>query len=186
MNMRILVACERSYRVTGAFRARGHDAWSCDIVNTDGDINYHIQDDVLNHLCEGWEMMIAFPPCTFLCVSGARWFDHPLYPNRRIDQRRAVGFVLKLASAPIEKIAIENPVGILSSVWRRPDQIIEPYYFGDEASKRTCLWLKNLQPLRWGRDVQMAFNETRPPQTEVVGIGEHIIFRGGESYAEVV
>ena len=140
--MRVLVGCEYSGRVREAFRAIGHDAWSCDIIPSDDNSPFHIQDDILNHLDDDWDMLVAFPPCTHLAVSGARWFA-----KKRIKQNKAVAFVECLMSAPIPKIAIENPVGILSTKIRKPDQIIQPYYFGDPFRKRTCLWLKGLPKL---------------------------------------
>lgn len=139
--MRILVGCERSGQVRRALRAVGHDAWSCDLIAADDGSPYHVQSDVLTILAEGWDAMIAFPECTYLCGSGIHW------NNRRRGWERteqAIGFVLKLADAPIGQIAIENPIGILSTRWRKPDQIIQPYEFGDDASKKTCLWLKGL------------------------------------------
>lgn len=146
----MLIACECSGRVREAFRAIGHDAWSCDIQPADDDSPYHIQGDVLKVIdfnntgtkAWRWDMMIAFPPCTHLASSGARWF-----PKKQIKQAKSLAFVECLMSAPIPKIAIENPVGIISTKIRKPDQIIQPYYFGDKFSKRTCLWLKGLPHL---------------------------------------
>lgn len=144
--MKILVACERSGRVREAFRRKGHDAWSCDIVPADDRSEYHIRDDVMNHLSDGWDMMIAFPPCTHLAVSGARWFTEGKKDIQlQID---ALAFVQKLMDAPISKIAIENPVSVISTHIRKPDQIINPYQFGDPVPKKTCLWLKNLPKLK--------------------------------------
>lgn len=177
--MRILIGCERSQVVTKAFRERGHEAYSCDLVPTEGNADWHIEGDVLKHLADGWDLMIAHPPCTFLAVSGAAWFDHPRYPDRRENQQEAADFFMAFANAPIERICIENPVSVMSTIWRKPDQIIQPYYFGDEATKTTCLWLKNLSLLRYGQEVQLAFGETKPPQTEIVNPGEHIIYKSG-------
>ena len=165
--MRVLVACEFSGIVREAFAKRGHNAWSCDLLPTEIPGN-HIQGDVLGTLNDAWDLMIAHPPCTYLAVSGAAWFDSPLYPNRREDQKEAVDFFMKFADAPIDKICIENPVCIMSTVWKPPSQIIQPYYFGDEVRKTTCLWLKNLPKLRYGNEVQMALGEDIPPQTEIV------------------
>lgn len=145
--MKVLIACEFSGIVREAFRKRGHDAWSCDLLPTEIPGN-HIQDDVLKHLGEGWDLMIAHPPCTFLASSGAKWLYDSRYPNRKQDQCKSMEFVRQLANAPIHRIAIENPVGCISREWRQPDQIIQPYFFGDEAQKSTCLWLKNLPPLQ--------------------------------------
>jgi len=145
--MRVLIACEFSQVVCKAFRDKGHEAYSCDILPTEGNHEWHIQDDVLKHLDDGWDLMIAHPPCTYLATSGARWLYDKRYPNRKRDQELAVKFFMDLYNAPIGKVAVENPVGIISSVFRKPDQIIHPYYFGDKAQKATCLWLKNLNPL---------------------------------------
>lgn len=140
--MKILIACEFSGIVRDAFRALGHDAVSCDILPSERP-GPHIQGDVLTILSEGWDMMIAHPPCTHLAVSGARWFS-----AKQIEQAEALNFVWALMDAPIPRIAVENPVSIISSRIRRPDQIIQPWQFGHEESKATCLWLKNLPPLR--------------------------------------
>ncbi len=144
--LRILVACEESQTVTQALRKRGHQAFSCDILPTTGkNPEWHIQDDVLNHLDKGWDMMIAFPPCTYLTVSGNAWMDDP---ERQKQRKKALTFVRKLMLAPINMIAIENPVGVISTQIRKPDQIVQPYHFGDKAKKTTCLWLKNLPMLK--------------------------------------
>lgn len=139
--MRVLIACEFSGIVREAFAKQGHDAWSCDLLPTEIPGN-HIMADVREHLLDGWDMMIAFPPCTYLTVSGARWFS-----GRQKEQWDALMFVAQLMTAPIEKIAIENPIGVISTRLRKPDQIIQPYHFGIPESKATCLWLKNLPPL---------------------------------------
>jgi len=139
--MKILVACEFSGIVREAFRKRGHDAWSCDLLPTEIPGN-HIQGDVLEILNDGWDLMIAHPPCTHLACSGAAWF----YKKER-EQKEALEFVRALLDAPIEKIALENPVGIISTRIRPPEQIIQPYQFGDPFQKTTCLWLKNLPKL---------------------------------------
>ena len=144
--MRILVACEYSGRVREAFRSLGHDAWSCDLLPSDDESENHIISDVLPLLGDGWDMMIAFPPCTYLCSSGLHW-------NNRVEGRSqkteaALEFVSSLMKAPIEKIAIENPVGRIGTAIRKADQSIHPYMFGDDASKRTCLWLKGLEKLK--------------------------------------
>jgi len=138
--MKVLVACEFSGTVRDAFRSRGHDAWSCDLLDSNSE--YHIQRDVSLVLSDGWDLMVGHPPCTYLAVSGARWFK-----DRKQEQEEALAFVKALLEAPIEKIAIENPVSIISSKIRLPDQIIQPYQFGEDASKKTCLWLKNLPKL---------------------------------------
>jgi site-specific DNA-cytosine methylase len=140
--MKILIACEYSGRVRDAFRDRGHDAVSCDLLPTDAP-GPHYQGDVSDILDDGWDMMIAFPPCTHLAVSGARWFKEKQADGR---QQAALDFVRLLLDAPIDKIAIENPVSIISSHIRKPDQTIQPWQFGHGETKRTCLWLKNLAP----------------------------------------
>lgn len=142
--MRILVACEFSGRVRDAFIARGHDAVSCDLLPTESP-GPHIQGDALDVLGDGWDMMVAFPPCTHLCVSGARWWKEKQSDGR---QQGAIEFFCRFMDAPVEKIAVENPVGILSSAYRKPDQYIQPFWFGDTVQKKTGLWLKNLPPLQ--------------------------------------
>lgn len=140
--MKILVACEFSGTVRDAFAVRGHDAWSCDILPTDVP-GQHYQCDVREILSEGWDLMIAHPPCTHLAVSGARWFK-----DKRQEQSEALQFVRLLLAAPIPRIALENPVSIISSHVRKPDQIIQPWQFGHGETKATCLWLKGLPKLR--------------------------------------
>jgi site-specific DNA-cytosine methylase len=147
--MRVLVACEFSGIVRDAFAKRGHDAWSCDLLPTERE-GKHIQGDVLNISDEGWDLMIAHPPCTYLTVSGNKWMKPEFadrFPDRPQQRKDAIDFVMALANAPIEKICIENPIGVMSTQWRRPDQIIQPYFFGDPVPKSTCLWLKNLPKL---------------------------------------
>ena len=172
--MNVLVACEESQEVCKAFRERGHDAFSCDIMDcSGGHPEWHIQDDALrlingcksgygcpwfttndgrNHSTpEKWDLIIAHPPCTYLTVSGNRWFDVEKYGEKAIlrqrERERAVDFFMAFATAYCDRIAIENPIGIISTVYRKPDQIIQPYQFGHHARKATCLWLKNLPPL---------------------------------------
>lgn len=143
--MRILVACEESQAVTKELRKLGHEAFSCDILEcSGGHPEWHLKQDVFEVINQGWDMMIAFPPCTDLAVSGARHFE-----RKRADgsQQRSIKFFMDLANAPIEKIALENPIGIMSTEWRKPDQIIQPWQFGDKAQKSTCLWLKGLPKL---------------------------------------
>lgn len=141
--MRILVACEYSGAVRDAFIAMGHDAVSCDLLPTETP-GPHYQGSVLDILDDGWDMMIAFPPCTHLATSGARWFKEKREDGR---QQQGIDFFMALATANIEKIAIENPIGIMSTQWRKPDQIVQPYEYGHDASKATCLWLKGLPSL---------------------------------------
>ena len=142
--MNVLVACEESQAVTIAMRNRGIEAYSCDILPcSGGHPEWHIQDDVSNMLKESWGMVIAFPPCTHLAVSGARWFD-----EKRKDGRQQHGIDFFMMFTELEcKYAIENPVGIMSSIYRKPDQIIQPWQFGHGETKATCLWLKGLSPL---------------------------------------
>lgn len=140
--MRVLVACEFSGIVRDAFLARGHDAWSCDLLPTEKP-GPHRLGDVLWILDEGWDLLVAFPPCTHLAVSGARWF-----PRKPREQKDALIFIHILLSAAIPRIALENPVGIISTRIRKPDQIIQPWMFGHGETKKTCLWLKNLPPLK--------------------------------------
>lgn len=156
--MRVLIACEFSATVRDAFRARGHDAWSCDLLPTVGDPQWHIQGDVLDVLGGGFDLMVAHPPCTYLSSSGLHW-------NGRVDGRAkltedALDFVRALMAAPIPRICIENPIGKIGTAIRPADQTIQPHWFGHDASKATCLWLRGLRTLmptgrfngRWVRD----------------------------------
>jgi hypothetical protein len=145
--MKILVACEESQTVTKKLRELGHDAYSCDILPTSGDNpEWHIQGDVIPLLKKNWDMVIAFPPCTHLAVSGAAHFAKKRQDGR---QQQGIDFFMEFTKLDhIPKVAIENPVGIMSKIWRKPDQIIQPYEFGDDASKKTCLWLKGLPLLK--------------------------------------
>ena len=161
--MRILVACEYSGKVREAFRKLGHDAWSCDLLPADDGSEYHIQGDVLEVLDQGWDMMIGFPPCTHLAASGARWFAAKRADGR---QQQGIDFFMALANADIPMIALENPVGIMSTEWRKPDQIIQPWQHGHEATKTTCLWLKGLPELQ---------------PTNIVSKGERHVTKGGKS-----
>lgn len=157
------MACEYSGTVREAFKARGHDAWSCDLLPTDRP-GQHVQGDVLAILDQGWDLMIAHPPCTHLAVSGARWFKEK--PEKAELQREGLWFVWELMHAPIPRICIENPVSVISSKIRKPDQIIQPYMFGHEATKTTCLWLKDLPLLT---------------PTKIVGKGERHVTKSGKS-----
>ena len=191
---RILIACEESQATTKEFRKLGHEAFSCDLLHcSGGHPGWHYQCDIFEVINKGWDLMVAHPPCTFLTGSGVQWLSHPedkalpfeerrphpKYPNRRNDMLDSVEFVKALYNAPIEHIAIENPVGLLSSRWRKPDQIVQPYMFGDEATKTTCLWLKNLpllQPTRciepriingkkrWGNQTDSGQNRLAPSE----------------------
>lgn len=197
--LNVLVACEESQRVCTEFRKLGHNAYSCDLLPcSGGHPEWHFKCDVLEIIKNkggtlengdtafidgNWDIMIAHPPCTFLAVSGAKWFyhpddkdkpieqrrPHPKFPNRAKDREEGAAFFMALANANIKYIAIENPVGIMNTRFRKPDQIVQPYQFGDSASKKTCLWLKNLPPLH---------------ETEVVEPGEYIEFGSGRRLAK--
>ena len=180
--MKVLVACEESQRVCTAFREKGHEAYSCDIQEcSGGHPEWHIKGDVLpiingyktptdifitqdgfaHYVPKRWDLIIAHPPCTYLTVTGNRWFNVERYGEKAIkrlqDREEAIKFFLSIANADCDKIVIENPVGVMSTVWRKPDQIIQPYMFGDNAEKKTCLWLKGVEPLN-------ATNEVEPPE----------------------
>jgi hypothetical protein len=178
--MKILVSCEYSGVVRDAFIKQGHEAISCDLLPSESDLGEHYQGDVTDILYDGWDMMIAHPPCTYLSVSGARWYyhpedkelpyeerrPHPMHPNRRQLQQEALDFVQLLLDAPINKIAVENPVGVISTKIRKPEQIIQPYMFGHSESKKTCLWLNNLEPLQ---------------PTNIVEEEERVVYSSGKS-----
>jgi site-specific DNA-cytosine methylase len=161
--MRVLIACEYSGTVRDAFLRAGHDALSCDLLPTESP-GPHYQGDVRDILADGWDLMIAHPPCTHLAVSGARWFK-----DKQVEQAEALDFVRLLLAAPIPRIALENPVSIISSRIRKPDQIIQPYQYGHEATKTTCLWLQNVPPL---------------VPTEIVGKGARHVTKSGKSLPE--
>ena len=162
--MRVLLACEESQAVCKEFRRLGHEAYSCDIQPcSGGHPEWHILGDVIPELKKHWDMIIAFPPCTDLAVSGAAWFEQKRKDGR---QQASIDFFMLFANANCERIAIENPVGIMSSQWRKPDQIIQPYWFGNEAQKTTCLWLKGLPKLE---------------PTNMVGKGEFITHKSGKT-----
>jgi site-specific DNA-cytosine methylase len=142
--MRVLVGCEYSGRVREAFRALGHDAWSCDLLDSEDDSPFHIKGDVLQAANGGWDLGVFHPPCTHLSVSGARHFAAKQADGR---QQEAVEFFLSIARLKIPRMAIENPVCIMSSVWRKPDQVVQPWQYGHGETKATCLWLKRLPNL---------------------------------------
>lgn len=197
--LNVLVACEESQTVCNEFRKLGHNAYSCDIVEcSGGHPEWHFKQDVLGiisnkggllqtgeelYIDGKWDIMIAHPPCTYLAVSGAKWFynpedkhlpiekrrPHPKFPNRAKDRDEAIDFFMKLMNADIEYIAIENPVGVMNTRYRKPNQIVQPYFFGDSASKSTCLWLKNLTHLK---------------PTNIVDKGEYIQFGSGKKIAK--
>ncbi len=143
--MKVLVACEFSGVVRRAFASLGHEAWSCDLLPADDNSHHHMQGDVLEVLDREWDLMIAHPPCTDLAVSGAKWFKQKQADGR---QQASIEFFMRLVNAPIKRIAVENPICIMSRLYRKPDQIIQPWQFGHPESKATCLWLKNLPLLQ--------------------------------------
>jgi hypothetical protein len=142
--MRCLIACEFSGTVRRAFRDLGHEAWSCDLLPAEDGSEHHYEGDVFNIINNDWDLMVAHPPCTDLAVSGAKHFAAKRADGR---QQRSIEFFMRLAELPIPRMAIENPVSIMSTEWRKPDQIIQPWMFGHEATKTTCLWLKGLPHL---------------------------------------
>ena len=166
--MKVLIACEYSGAVRDAFIKQGHDAMSCDLLPTDVP-GPHYQGSVTDILNDGWDLMIAHPPCTYLAVSGNRWLynkDGSKNEERWANRKEALDFVRLLMDAPIKRIAVENPVSVISSEIRKPDQIIQPWQFGDEAQKTTCLWLKNLPKLK---------------PTKIVGKGEMVTYKSGNT-----
>lgn len=151
--MRIIVGCEFSQIVTKAFRTKGHDAYSCDLLPTEGNPDWHFQEDILELLKrKHFDLGIFYPPCTHLSASGPRWFAKKRADGR---QQQSIDFFMMLVKAPVEKIAIENPIGIMSTIYRQPDQIIQPYWFGDPYQKASCLWLKGLAKLKPTNIVEM-------------------------------
>ena len=167
---KVLVACEYSGRVRDAFIAKGHDAWSCDLLPTDAP-GPHIQGDVLPVLAQGWDMMIAHPPCTYLSVSGMHWTTRGLRDPQLT--RDALDFVRALLAASIPRIVLENPVSVISSRIRKPDQIVQPWMFGHNASKKTCLWLKNLPPLQPTSVVEPRIVNGKPRWGNQTGSGQN-------------
>lgn len=172
--MRVLIACEYSGRVRDSFIRAGHDAMSCDLLPTDV-AGPHYQGDVTDIINDGWDLMIAHPPCTYLSVSGMHWTTRGLRDPQLTED--ALAFVRTLLAAPIDRIALENPISVISSRIRKPDQIITPYMFGHDASKKTCLWLKNVPLListemveprivsgkkRWGNQTDSGQNKLPP------------------------
>lgn len=193
---KVLVACEESQAVTSELRKLGFEAYSCDIIDcSGGQPGWHIKRDVLpllngncsfytadgeHHIANGkWDMIIAFPPCTYLTVTGNRWFNVEKYGEKAIkrleDRKDAIKFFLAFATADCDRIAIENPVGVMSTEWRKPDQIINPFMFGDPFEKKTCLWLKGLHKLE---------------PTKVVPVPQRVKYKSGKTmplwYAEVI
>jgi site-specific DNA-cytosine methylase len=174
MKLKILIACEESQAVTKEFRKLGHEAYSCDILPcSGGHPEWHYQRDVNQLLKVKWDLIIAFPPCTYLTVTGNRWFNVEKYGDKALkrieDRKEAIDFFMLFANANCEHIAIENPVGIMSTEWRKPNQIINPYQFGDPFEKKTCLWLKGLPELK---------------PTNVVEPAPRKYFKSGKSHPE--
>lgn len=170
--MKVLLACEESQIVTKQFRLLGHEAYSNDIIETTGNYpEWHIKDDVNNLLSHDWDLIIGFPPCTYLTVSGNRWFNVERYGEKALkriaDREKAVELFMNIANSKAKHIAIENPVGYMNTHFRKPDQIIQPQQFGDPYEKRTCLWLKNLSTLK---------------ETEIVRPEERTYFSSGKSH----
>ena len=195
--MNVLIACEESQRVCMAFREGGHNAFSCDIQDCsgghpewhiqmdvtmilDGDCSFCTNDGKIHHLFGPWDLIIAHPPCTDLAVSGARHFARKQADG---SQQRSIDFFMKFTSVNCEKIAIENPVCIMSSLWRKPDQIIQPYYFGDPHKKTTCLWLKNLPLLKPTKIVDPTIISYTCKNGKVVKFDEYMVRNLGKSRA---
>lgn len=169
---RVLVACEYSGRVRQAFEDKGWDAWSCDLLPSEDNGHKHIQGDVLGLLEDSWDLLIAHPPCTYLAVSGMHWTTRG-YRDPQLTED-ALEFVQRLMDAPVERIAVENPISVISSRIRKPDQVVQPWMFGHNASKSTCLWLKGLPPLgpTW----------VVPPEGWGHGEGPHSVKRNGHQF----
>lgn len=170
--MSVLIACEESQIVTKEMRLIGVEAYSCDVLPcSGGHPEWHLQQDVKKLLKQKWDMIIAFPPCTYLTVTGNRWFNVKQYGAKAVqrykDQEEAVRFFMLFANANCQRIAIENPVGVMSSKWRKPDCIIQPYQFGDPFEKRTCLWIKGLPPL-------LPTNKINPPTRIMMKSGKTV------------
>lgn len=181
--VKILVACEESQAVTIELRRLGHEAYSCDIIEcSGGHPEWHLQQDVTPLLKDPWDMIVAFPPCTHLAVSGARHFEQKRKDGR---QQQGIDFFMMFANADCPRIAIENPVGIMSSVWRKPDQIIQPYHFGDPHKKTTCLWLKGLPKLTATKIVEPTLVQYTCNNGKVVTFDEFMVrgFKGDRAKA---
>lgn len=158
--MRWLLACQKNGLLRELLRSQGHDAWTCDLEPSEDSSPFHLREDVIQVLGRGWDAMFACPECRNLSVSGQHWNDKPGH-RTSADVDAAAAFFMQLALADIPRVAVENSIGIMSTRWRKPDQILQPYYYGDDASKATCLWLRNLPPLLptrriYGRMVQTA------------------------------
>jgi len=171
--MKVLIACEESQAVTKEFRKLGHQAYSCDILDcSGGHSEWHLKKDLMTVIKDKWDMIIAFPPCTYLTVTGNAWFNIEKYGDKAIqrhkDREDAVKFFMDIANADCDKICIENPIGVMSTKWRKPNQIFQPYHFGDAFEKKTCLWLKGLPKLQ---------------HTKVVKPPERTKFKSGKTMA---
>lgn len=162
--MKVLIGCEFSQIVTQTFRKRGHDAYSCDLLPTEGNPAWHFREDIFDCIKRGWDLAIFHPPCTYLTVSGNKWMKpeyRDRFPDRPRQRKEAIDFFMALANADIPRIAIENPIGIMSTVYRRPDQIIQPWMFGHPETKATCLWLTNLPKLVPTNIVSLPIEESK-------------------------
>lgn len=177
--MKILINCEESQAVTIQFRKLGYEAYSCDIQDCSGGYpEWHIKGDAIKEAYSGkYGMMIAFPPCTHLSVSGAAWFAEKIKDGR---QQQGIDFFMKLINVPINMIAIENPVSIMSRIYQKPNQIINPYYFGDPTPKKTCLWLKNMPPLFHAKEIDLFNTKITHVKPEYI-IGK----RDGKKYSKI-
>jgi len=181
--MRVLIACESSGVVRDAFRSRGHDAYSCDLLPDDSDSPWHLQDDALSMLDRmDFDLLIAHPPCTYLCASGLHW--NKRRPERDAQTAEALAFVQALMSADVERIAIENPVGRIGTAIRPADQYIQPYEFGHDASKRTGLWLKNLPPLLPTQTVAPRMVDGRPRWANQTDSGQNKLAPSADRWRE--
>ena len=156
--MKVLVACEFSGRARDAFLKKGHDAWSCDILPTDVP-GPHIQGDVLKILDQGWDLMIAHPPCKYICNGGNNWLNRRPDLDWRGNREKGAAFFMRFVEAPVDKIAVENPIGCMSSKYRKPDQIVRPWWFGDEYNKDICLWLKGLPKLAKTKVIELPYKK---------------------------
>jgi len=188
--MKVIIACESSEIVKEQFLLRGHDAHSCDLLPGEKGLPNHHQCDVLDLLrkYKGYfDLMIAHPPCTYLTVTGNKWFEPEFmtrFPDRVQRRVEAINFFMTLVAASIDKICIENPVGIMSTLWRKPDQIIQPFQFGHTEAKKTCLWLKNLTNLRYGQAIQQAFGDNAIPSFTEIKEPEYVTFASGKRMAK--
>lgn len=180
--MRVLVGCEYSGRVRQAFRVLGHDAWSCDLLESEDNSPFHIRGDVTKILSDGWDLAVFHPPCTYLSVSGMHWTTRGKRDPQLTED--ALDFVRVLLGAPIPRIALENPVSVISSRIRPPDQIVHPYQFGEDASKKTCLWLKGLPLLRHTEFVEPRIIDGKPRWANQCDSGQNRLAPSAERWKE--